>query len=189
MNCLTLFVSLFLILGSYLLLVQSSLESDKLWYQEKLALHEVKSFIPIQGHVLRLYPGEDLLDSIFKYARVLNVTSASVINAVGSLTTTNIRYANQDDGTSLTGHFEIVSLVGTIDYQYANNETIDNGSGHIHISCSDEKGVTYGGHLLSGNIIYTTAEITLLTYDQTYFLRQLDNGPTGSGYYELKVYP
>jgi uncharacterized protein len=97
------------------------------------------------------------------------------------LTTTNIRYANQDDGTVLTGHFEIVSLVGNIDLQ----KNYD--SGHIHISVSNENGETIGGHLLDGNIVYTTAEITLLEILHAQFDRQLDDKPGGSNYYELKV--
>lgn len=137
--------------------------------------------------MLRLGPGEDLLESLWKYARVTKIRAMSLISVVGSLVQTNIRYANQEDGTSLSGHFEIVSLVGTIDFQ---NTTMENysGSGHVHIACSDEKGVTIGGHVLSGNIIYTTAEITMLEINNGLFTRELDNGPGGSGYYELKVY-
>ena len=67
-------------------------------------------------HVIRLSPNEDLIDSIFRYVRLVNVTSASIISTVGSLTQSNIRYANQQNGTILTGHFEIVSLVGNLDF-------------------------------------------------------------------------
>jgi predicted DNA-binding protein with PD1-like motif len=35
-----------------------------------------------------------------------------------------------------------------------------NGS-HIHISVSDSTGKTIGGHLVAGNIIYTTAEVII----------------------------
>lgn len=166
-------------------------EADKLWLEKKVIQHEALPNLIPRAHVLRLGPGEDLLESLWRYARVLNLTAASVITAVGSLTTTNIRYANQENGTSLSGHFEIVSLVGQLDFQ--NQTSLDafdiTGSGHVHISCSDESGRTIGGHLLSGNLIYTTAEISLLSYEQALFKRELDDGPKGSGYYELKVYP
>ena len=91
----------------------------------------------------------------------MKVHAMSLISVVGSLVQTNIRYANQEGGTVLKGHFEIVSLVGTIDFQ---NTTMENysGSGHIHIACANEQGVTIGGHALSGNLVYTTAEITML---------------------------
>jgi uncharacterized protein len=133
--------------------------------------------------VLRLSPGEDLRDSITRYARVKGIKAASIVTCVGSLTTTNIRYANDENGSSLTGHFEIVSLTGQVDFQ-----TLDSGNGHIHISVSDEVGTTIGGHLLSGNLIYTTAEITLVEMVDGFFTRVPDLGPNGSGYYELKVY-
>ena len=65
--------------------------------------------------MLRLQPGEDLLESLWKYARVTKTKAITVVSIVGSLTQTNIRYANVDYGTQLSGHFEIVSLVGNID--------------------------------------------------------------------------
>lgn len=122
----------------------------------------------------------------------------SIVSAVGSLIKTNIRYADQPDGSSLDGHFEIVSLVGNIDFQdfdtlkrHYSEESVNadiNGSGHVHISVSDESGVTVGGHLLSGNIVYTTVELTLVELPNGLFRRELDDGAFGSGYYELKVY-
>jgi uncharacterized protein len=159
----------------------ASAESDAEWYARKLHTNETGQFQSSRLHVLRLSPNEDLLASLYRYARVLNIGAASVVSTVGSLTTTNIRYANQDDGTVLTGHFEIVSLVGNIDLQ----KNYD--SGHIHISVSNENGETIGGHLLDGNIVYTTAEITLLEILHAQFDRQLDDKPGGSNYYELKV--
>ncbi|KAJ1401376.1 hypothetical protein B484DRAFT_315750, partial [Ochromonadaceae sp. CCMP2298] len=125
-----------------------------------------------QMHVLRLDPGEDLLDSLWRYARVTGIRAASVVSVVGSLQRTNLRYANQEEGRSLTGHFEIVSVTGNIDMQSEND---GDGSGHIHMAVSDESGVTIGGHVLSGNIIYTTAEITLVEMGGL-FDRVLDSG-------------
>lgn len=156
-------------------------ESDQEWYLRKLKSNETGQFQSSRVHVLRLSPNEDLLVCLFRYARVLNIGAASVLSTVGSLSKTNIRYANQDDGNTLTGHFEIVSLVGNIDLQK------DNDSGHIHISVSNENGVTIGGHLLEGNIVYTTAEITLLEILHGEFYREIDDRVDGSGYYELKV--
>lgn len=47
------------------------------------------------------------------------------------------------------GHFEIVSLVGTVD---------PDGQHHLHISISDADGNVFGGHVLSDHIIYTTGK-------------------------------
>jgi len=62
------------------------------------------------------------------------------------------------------GHFEIVSLTGTVSI---------NGS-HLHISISDSTGETIGGHLMDGCIVYTTAEIVLLSSDNFEFKREKD---------------
>ena len=159
---------------------------DRVWYEQKRESKQTAIFDRSRVHVLRLGPGEDLLASIWRYARVTNIYAASVASVVGSLTVTNIRYANQENGTSLKGHFEIVSVVGNIDLQNVDEENYQ-GSGHIHISCSDEMGVTVGGHLLEGNIVYTTAEITILELTNGIFSRVLDDSSTGSGYYELQV--
>jgi predicted DNA-binding protein with PD1-like motif len=161
--------------------------SDEAWFVRKKVANETDTFTQSRVHVLRLGPGEDLVDSLWRYARVLKIKAASIVSVVGSLTDTNIRYANQEDGTVLHGHFEIVSLVGNVDYQDTSAPNYE-GSGHIHLACSDEYGVTVGGHALSGNIVYTTAEITLLEITNGLFDRVLDNGPKGSGYYELQVH-
>jgi uncharacterized protein len=58
-----------------------------------------------------------------------------------------------------------------------------NGS-HIHISISDEKGQTIGGHLLEGNVVYTTAEIVIQEEDDLVFTREHD-GTTG--FKELQI--
>lgn len=161
--------------------------NDFMWLAEKKALNQTGIFELNKLHVLRLGPGEDLLESIWRYARAIKLKAASVVSVVGSLTQTNIRYANQENGTVMTGHYEIVSVVGNIDFQMVASEN-NEGSGHIHLACSDEKGVTTGGHLLSGNIVYTTAEITLVEMSHGLFDRVLDDTVDGSGYYELQVH-
>jgi predicted DNA-binding protein with PD1-like motif len=83
---------------------------------------------------------------------------------VGSLTAYNIRFANQPEGSKGTGHFEIVSLVGTLSVTDL----------HIHISLSDSTGKTTGGHLLDSNIVYTTAEIIIQEDDDFVFTREKD---------------
>jgi hypothetical protein len=80
------------------------------------------------------------------------------------LTDYNIRFANQSEGSKGSGHFEIVSLIGTVSV---------NGS-HVHVSISDSTGKTIGGHLLEGNFIYTTAEIVIQESDDFVFTREKD---------------
>ena len=80
------------------------------------------------------------------------------------MTDYNIRFANQPEGNKSSGHFEIVSLIGTVSV---------NGS-HIHISVSDSTGKTIGGHLLDSNLVYTTAEIIIQESDDFVFTREKD---------------
>lgn len=112
----------------------------------------------------RLKPGEDLKTGIDKVVKENNIQAGWIKTCVGSLTDYNIRFANQENGSTGTGHFEIVSLVGTLSV---------NGS-HIHISISDSTGKTIGGHLLEGCKVYTTAEILLGESKDLIFTREKD---------------
>ena len=115
-------------------------------------------------YAFRLKPGEDLKAGIEKIVQEKNIKAGWIATCVGSLTDYTIRFANQSDSATGSGHFEIVSLVGTLGI---------NGS-HIHISISDSTGKTIGGHLMKGCIVYTTAEIVLQSTNQYEFLRAKD---------------
>jgi uncharacterized protein len=117
-----------------------------------------------KAHAFRLKPGQDLKKEILQYVKEKQIKAGWVSTCVGSLTNYNIRFANQPEGNSGAGHFEIVSLTGTVSV---------NGS-HIHISISDSTGKTIGGHLLDSNIVYTTAEIVILSSDDFIFKRAKD---------------
>ncbi|MDB5209036.1 MAG: DNA-binding protein [Flavisolibacter sp.] len=118
----------------------------------------------IKTHAFRLKPGADLRKEIEAYIKTANIKAGWISTCAGSLTGYNIRFANQPEGSKNTGHFEIVSLTGTLSI---------NGS-HIHISISDSTGTTIGGHLLEGNIVYTTAEIIIQEDDDYIFTREKD---------------
>ena len=102
-------------------------------------------------YIFRLNPGEDLRKSIEAFVKEKNIIAGWINTCVGSLTDYTIRFANQQEGNNGSGHFEIVSLTGTVSVS---------GS-HLHISISDSTGKTIGGHLLDGCKIYTTAEIVI----------------------------
>jgi predicted DNA-binding protein with PD1-like motif len=125
-------------------------------------------------YAFRLKPGEDLKSGIEKIVQERNIKAGWVATCVGSLTHYAIRFANQPEGSTGNGHFEIVSLVGTISV---------NGS-HLHLSISDSTGKTIGGHLMDGCKVYTTAEIVLQATDKYEFVRETD-GTTP--WKELKV--
>lgn len=130
----------------------------------------------MKTHTFRLKPQQDLFDSIEEFVKQNNIEAGCVLSSVGSLTHATLRLANREYYNEYDGHFEIVSMTGTVSIH---------GS-HIHIAISDGDGVTIGGHLVSGCKIYTTAEIVLLELDDVVYKRELFQND--SGYEELVVY-
>jgi uncharacterized protein len=118
----------------------------------------------VTPHAFRLKPGQDLKQEIQKLVTEKKIKACWISTCAGSLTNYHIRFANQPQGSTSSGHFEIVSLTGTVSV---------NGS-HMHISISDSTGKTIGGHLLDGCIVFTTAEIVLLSSDDFEFKREKD---------------
>ncbi|WP_266366231.1 PPC domain-containing DNA-binding protein [Tellurirhabdus rosea] len=128
----------------------------------------------MQTVTIRLRPGQDLKQELDRLVNEQKIEAGAVLTCVGSLTDVRLRLANQEGGTDWKGHFEIVSLVGTLSV---------NGS-HLHLSVSDSTGRTLGGHLFEGCRIYTTAEIVLGIFPEITYVREPD--PT-FGYRELVV--
>ncbi len=102
-------------------------------------------------HAFRLKPGQDLKKEIADFAKKESIGAGWVMACVGSLTAVNLRFANQPTGAKMTGHFEIVSLTGTISPDGL----------HLHMSVADSLGRVTGGHLLDENLVYTTAELVI----------------------------
>jgi len=130
----------------------------------------------MENYTFRLAPGEDLFDSIETIVKEKNIEAGCVLSGVGSLTHTTLRFANQESYSKADGHFEIVSITGTVSIH---------GS-HVHVSISDGDGKTLGGHLVSGCKIYTTAEIVLAIFNDVVYKRELLTND--SGYEELVIY-
>ncbi|KAA0285299.1 MAG: DNA-binding protein [Chloroflexi bacterium] len=130
----------------------------------------------MRSHTFRLKPGADLFDSIEVFVKERGIEAGCVLSCVGSLTHAVLRLADRDTYNDYEGHFEIVSITGTVSVH---------GS-HIHIAISDSDGATVGGHLVSGCRIYTTAEIVLLELDDVVYKREMYEND--SGYDELAVY-
>lgn len=122
---------------------------------------------PVTTYAFRLKPGEDLRQGILNIVQKNNIQAGWIGTCVGSLTNYMIRFANQTGGTGGSGHFEIVSLTGSVSV---------NGS-HIHISISDSTGKTIGGHLMEGCTIYTTAEIVIQS-DRSLVFKRAKDGTT-----------
>lgn len=127
------------------------------------------------SHTFRLKPGQDLLDEIERFVSEKGIEAGCILCSVGSLTHATLRLANREYLNHYEGHFEIVSLTGTVS---------SHGS-HLHISISDGEGRTTGGHLVSGCRVYTTAEIVLAVFDDLVYEREVLEDD--SGYEELVV--
>lgn len=129
----------------------------------------------MENYTFRLTPGQDLFDSIELFVEQNQIGAGCVLSGVGSLTHVVLRLANRETLNEYEGHFELVSITGTVSIH---------GS-HLHISVSDGDGRTIGGHLVSGCKIYTTAEIVLAVFDDVVYKREFAED---SGYDELVVY-
>lgn len=127
-------------------------------------------------YAVRLAPGADLRVELQAYARARGIQAGAVVTAVGSLSHTVLRLADQKQTTIFDGKREIVSLIGTI----------GTSGCHLHLSVSDGQGVTVGGHLADGCIVYTTAEIVIADLTDLKFDRAEDSH---TGFRELIIQP
>jgi predicted DNA-binding protein with PD1-like motif len=130
----------------------------------------------IKGYAVRLTPGQDLKKELLAFARKEGLKAPAIVTCVGSLTDVSVRLANQKEGTTRKGYFEIVALVGLL----------DPAGGHIHLCVTDKDGVAFGGHLMDGSLVYTTAEVVIAELSDLEFKREEDKT---FGYKELVVYP
>ncbi|WP_375415776.1 PPC domain-containing DNA-binding protein [uncultured Hymenobacter sp.] len=130
----------------------------------------------LNAYALRLRPGQDLRQELTAFVKANHFRAGVVLTCVGSLTEVALRLANQDGATTYRGHFEIVSLVGTL----------STAGSHLHLAVADSTGRTLGGHLLDGCRIYTTAELVLAKLPALEFGRETD---PAFGYQELTVRP
>ena len=129
----------------------------------------------MQNYTFRLKSEQDLFDSIEAFVKEKHIEAGCVLSGVGSLTRATIRLANREFSSEYDGHFEIVSITGTVSIH---------GS-HLHISIADKDGKTIGGHFESGCKIYTTAEIVIMAFNDVIYKREFAED---SGYDELTVY-
>jgi len=140
--------------------------------QHSLATSEA---VPMGTHVLRLLPGDDLAGSLRTFAADRGILAAVVLSCVGSTgPCTMLRPAGAGEARRLDGDFEILSLTGTL-----------SATGHhLHMSISDRDCHTYGGHVLEGCLVRTTAEVVVGVLEGVAFNRPID---VRTGFKELSV--
>ncbi|AOJ35355.1 PPC domain-containing DNA-binding protein [Burkholderia metallica] len=128
----------------------------------------------MQAHPLRLSPGDDLRASIEHALRRHDAHAAFVIQGIGSLSVAQLRFAGADAPTELRGDLEILTLAGSVSPDGA----------HLHMSVSDRVGRVSGGHVASGCVVRTTAEILLAVLPAHRFAREPD---PHTGFNELVI--
>ncbi|MDM4766517.1 PPC domain-containing DNA-binding protein [Pelomonas sp. SE-A7] len=121
---------------------------------------------------LRLPPGTDLRAALEALARERG--AGFVVAGLGSLKPTRLRLAGAELVMELEGDVELLSLTGSLTREGA----------HLHASISDVNGQVYGGHLMAGSRVRTTAELLVAWLPGWELRRELD---AATGYAELQV--
>lgn len=148
------------------------------FYLPKWAYHLVRTcfcdkILIMKEYAIRLIEGQDLKQSIVKFAKENHIQCGVVVASVGCLKNLRVRNAGATEIISKNEDFEILSLNGTI---------ADEGNVHLHLCVSDCNLNAYGGHLVDGNIVNTTVELVILELAEYSATRQFDNS---TGYDEI----
>ena len=126
----------------------------------------------------RLKPGTDLLDELQRLTGAHTLRAGLILTCVGGLAHARLRMpgamGEEDVFRTWDEPMEIVSLTGTL---------CADGL-HVHISLALGDGRCVGGHLASGCIVNTTAELVIGELEDVDFSRPLD---PATGYDELSV--
>jgi len=125
---------------------------------------------------LRLQPGTDLRLVLETWMGEQQEQAGCVISAVGSLSVAQLRLAGAAEATAIHGELEILSLSGTLSPVGA----------HLHIAIAGSSGAVTGGHLCSGSLVRTTAELVIGLLQEWRFSRELD---PATGFAELRITP
>ena len=111
--------------------------------------------------VARIDKGEEILEQIKEIADKENIKLAN-INALGATNDFTVGVFKTAEkkyySNNFKGDFEIVSLTGTI------NTMNDEFYRHIHMSCGNDKGEVFGGHL-NRAIVSATCEMVINIID------------------------
>lgn len=128
----------------------------------------------MQTHCLRLTPGQDLKQALQAFAQAESLAAGVILTALGSFTQASLRFAAASEGTVIGGPLELISLSGTL----------SSHGMHLHGAVADGKGRVYGGHIMPGCLIRTTAEIAVANLPHLRLSRHPD---PATGYLELVV--
>ena len=115
-------------------------------------------------HCFRLRRGQDLYEEIEAYVKAHHIAAGAVVSGVGCVSRWRLR-----DATGVRVR-----------------STVSEYGCHLHASFSREDLSAFGGHLLPGCTVNTTAEIVLAEIRSCVFTRRPDSE---TGYEELEIGP
>ncbi len=108
---------------------------------------------------IRLFPNEDIINSLIEVCKKYQIQTAFVLSAIGQLKHSTIGYF-KEKGKYVSESFptphELLNLSGTI----INQE--DTYISHLHVVLGNDKMQAMGGHLIDG-VVEVTNEIVLMT--------------------------
>ncbi len=121
----------------------------------------MKSFRLKNGYLLRLDKGEEVVDTILKFAEKMKIKSGA-ISAIGAVTDCVLGYFDRNRKTYLNKNFndiyEVIALNGNITY-FEQKPIL-----HSHICIGDPHFNAFGGHLFSA-VVAVTLELFITEID------------------------
>lgn len=117
-----------------------------------------------------LVEDEDLLEAVIKRTEKAKI-KAGLLFIIGSLKRAQLGFFNGKKyvPVKLNEPLEIVSAIGNVSVDEKDRTVV-----HAHLVVSNERGETFGGHLLFGCVVSFTAELAIVECVQTELRRFLD---------------
>lgn len=117
-------------------------------------------------HVLRIQPGEDVLNCIQAYCNQHHILNGVILSGIGSLDGCTFFDPQEIPGKpGCYGYVTAIDLPTPIELVGLNGIICAEPSGsaapHIHACFADKDGNEYGGHLKEGNHVLVTVELVI----------------------------
>lgn len=129
----------------------------------------------VKPYPLRLKPQQDLKQELIQFTKRNGIAAGFIASCSGSIQKLRVRLADSNSHLERNEKFEILSLQGSLSQDGV----------HLHLSVADREGKVFGGHLVDGCEIYTTAEILILELSDYQLTREKD---PKTGYPELVIH-
>lgn len=101
--------------------------------------------------VIKLHQGQDLKVELDRLAKRRSLKGSHILTCTGSLAKVVLRYSSQSRPLTLQGHFEVVSLAGSL-------STVDS---HYRLIIDDGERKSSEAQLLEGSIVHTSMKIVI----------------------------